>query len=561
MSIETRHDARLEQAHAEVGRTAIGRPVACALVVLFGIIIASVPLLQVWGDPTVLLGAPTRAADRPVAEPPPQSMSVLTRVMAGNRALLRAIGRFTDRLDHESQLARRVRPAVQLAATRLVGTGNEQVYPGRDGWLYYATDVQHVVGPGFLDGRQLARRAASGDSLSAAPTPAPRPALRTFNDGLARRGITLVLMPTPVKPSIHPEYLAGGAPEAPLQNLSFSRFADEMRAAGILVFDPAPLLTALGSADAPVYLARDTHWRPEAVVAVAEELVRFLDREALVPRRGAAPGQTTGLRVASQGDIVDLLSLPADRSPYTDEVVDLGQVMTPDREPWRADPSAELLLLGDSFSNIYSLQALGWGRSAGLAEQLSLALGGPVDRLVQNDNGAFATRETLARELAAGRDRLAGKRVVIYQFATRELSHGDWRLVDLDTRAPAPTRPGTVLTPEPGQTLSVRGRVRQLTPPPRPGTVPYRDHIIAIDLADIVADGAPTGGSEALVYLSSMEDNVWTAAASLTEGQIISITLRPWSDVAPDLDGITRAELSEGNVVFAVPWWGELIEP
>ena len=67
--------------------------------------------------------------------------------------------------------------------------------------------------------------------------------------------------------------------------------------------------------------------------------------------------------------------------------------------------------------------------------------------------------------------------------------------------------------------------------------------------------------SGALVYLSSMEDNGWTAAARLVVGQTITLTLRPWAEVAPELDGITRTELIEGNVVFAEPWWGELDEP
>ena len=37
----------------------------------------------------------------------------------------------------------------------------------------------------------------------------------------------------------------------------------------------------------------------------------------------------------------------------------------------------------------------------------------------------------LARELASDRDRLAGKKIVVYQFAVRELSIGNWKLIDL----------------------------------------------------------------------------------------------------------------------------------
>ncbi len=74
---------------------------------------------------------------------------------------------------------------------------------------------------------------------------------------------------------------------------------------------------------------------------------------------------------------------------------------------------------------------MGWGDTAGFAEQVSHALRRPVDRIVQNADGAFATRAMLQRDLAGGVDRLAGKRVVVYQFSARELAVGDWRLIDL----------------------------------------------------------------------------------------------------------------------------------
>ena len=102
-------------------------------------------------------------------------------------------------------------------------------------------------------------------------------------------------------------------------------------------------------------------------------------------------------------------------------------MLDPGEQGWQPDPTAEILLLGDSFANIYSLEALGWGTAAGLTEQLSLRLGRPLDALRQNDAGSYATRQLLAAQRQQGRDRLAGKRLVIYQFASRELAIGDWR--------------------------------------------------------------------------------------------------------------------------------------
>jgi hypothetical protein len=83
---------------------------------------------------------------------------------------------------------------------------------------------------------------------------------------------------------------------------------------------------------------------------------------------------------------------------------------------------------------------MGWGASAGLAEHLALALNQTVDALRRNDAGAHATREMLALELKRGCNRLAGKKVVVWEFAARELAQGDWKLLDLrpDTAPGAP---------------------------------------------------------------------------------------------------------------------------
>ena len=121
-----------------------------------------------------------------------------------------------------------------------------------------------------------------------------------------------------------------------------------------------------------------------------------------------------------------MLDLPEGQTRYRPEAVTVRRVTHADGTVWRPSPSADVLLLGDSFTNIYSLSTLGWGDGAGFAEQLSYELERPVDRITQNDEGAHATRVALRR---AGADRLAGKRVVIYQFAARELGLGDWRLL------------------------------------------------------------------------------------------------------------------------------------
>jgi alginate O-acetyltransferase complex protein AlgJ len=241
-----------------------------------------------------------------------------------------------------------------------------------------------------------------------------------------------------VKPTVHPGELSArfAGATSPVQNTSSAGLLEALRAGGVRVFDPAPLLASWRvDTGQPQYLATDTHWRPEAVALVARELAAFLGTHVPLPAR-PDPGYVTEPHdVTNAGDTALMLDLPGNQQLYPPETATIRRVLAPDGTAWRPSRSADALVLGDSFSNIYSLASMGWGDSAGFIEQLSEALRRPVDRIVQNDDGAYATRLSLRRILAAGEDRLAGTRVVIYQFAARELAVGDWRLIDLPAAA------------------------------------------------------------------------------------------------------------------------------
>jgi alginate O-acetyltransferase complex protein AlgJ len=102
------------------------------------------------------------------------------------------------------------------------------------------------------------------------------------------------------------------------------------------------------------------------------------------------------------GDVVDMLKLREGQTLFAPQTVTVQQVQDAAGKPWESDPKGEVLLLADSFSNIFTFDAMGWGTAAGLGPHLALALRRPVDVIAQNDSGAFATRQALARELAVG---------------------------------------------------------------------------------------------------------------------------------------------------------------
>jgi alginate O-acetyltransferase complex protein AlgJ len=241
-------------------------------------------------------------------------------------------------------------------------------------------------------------------------------------------------MPTPVKPMLHPEKLSARFTQArlPLQNGSFGEFRQRLEQEGIGVFDVTETLHAAKQETGEAqFLQTDTQWTPGAMERSARALAEFLRSQTKLPDRTPVAYQRRPMEVRQLGDIATMLKLPPGQRLYPLQRVQVQQVRLPTGGLWRPDPNAEILLLGDSFSNIYSLSGLGWGEGAGFAEQLSFALRRPLDCILVNAGGSYSTRQRLCQQLARGNDRLAGKRLVIWQFAMRDLLLGDWKILDL----------------------------------------------------------------------------------------------------------------------------------
>jgi hypothetical protein len=410
------HDARLRRGILD---TDVQRSLAWLLVGAFLLVIYVVPLSQALLE---------RIADEDSSLAP-----LFTR--APNKQNLR---QFEHDLEEASLLKAFVQPRVQLWLSRFGREGNKRALVGLQGFLYYTPGLTHVSGPSFLDTDAIASReraAREGDPPTALRAD-PRPAIFALQRMLAQRGIVLVLFPVPDKIMLQPLQLHGRAAGSPTfavpRNRGWTRFARELASHGVVLFDPTP--PQLGRGEPARFLIQDTHWTPQWMAQVARALAGVVQRSARLP--AAAPASrlhAVAQRVERVGDLVDMLKLPDDQHWFRPQSVTIEQVQDASGALWESDPAGDVLLLGDSFTNVFSMDTMGWGESAGLAAQLALALGRGVDVIAQNDSGAYATRLALARELAAGDDRLAGKRVVIWEFAARELSVGDWRAIAWST--------------------------------------------------------------------------------------------------------------------------------
>lgn len=558
--VEHRKRSREEIAKAEIGHTDSTPAVDWLLTLSFLIVILAVPLLQTVRElpavPQYLevfrILFPRGAELRELAK----ADGVHGRFAAArsmNNRILRDINDYERELKDRDHLHQWLLPHTQLLITGWLRGGNEDAYCGRDGWLFYRRDIDSLTQRAFLDPDVLHRRAASGSELRAPPQPDPIRSIVQFRDQLAARGIALIVMPAPVKPSIHPEFHSAryDRESGVVLNPSFHDFTRRLAEVGIPVFDASTSLCDARTREA-VYLKTDTHWTPRAMELVAGELAAFARKTSDLSK--PAPNRYTTIEktVVNQGDLARMLNLPAVHS----ETVRVRQVVDGNRY-WRPSTESEVLFLGDSFANIYSLEPMGWGEAAGLVEHLSLALGLPLDALTRNDAGAHATREMLAKELQRGNDRLAGKKLVIWEFAARELACGDWKLIPLALGA---KREVGMYAPSAGKVVELRGVVRAASPAPRPGSVPYKDHIVMVHLSELESSDDPVAtGKEAVAFVWSMRDNAATPAARYRPGDAVRLRVRRWADVAAKFEAINRSELDDETVLLAEPNWGEAI--
>ena len=561
---------REEQAKLEIGHTEISSGAKWTLFVVGLFTLFTVPAVQTyrelwqytqgrWETPWPQCCNIFDALPRALAAGGEHDGGWVSKTFRANAVLVQAIDEYEEDLKAEAFLTQSLLPPIQEALV-YAGSGNEKGYVGRHRWLFYRPGIDYCTGPGFLNPRYLARRTESGTEWRPAPQPDPRAAIIQFHEQLAERNIRLVLMPTPDKATIHPEKFAWRyeGRRTSVHNPSYRQLVAELEAAGVLVCDVTEALAQLRDrSDKSVYLATDTHWRPEAMELAAAELARLIE-EKIVFDSTATYGnrRQTSMAVRNLGDIAMMLKLPPSQAVFANEAVTIRPVTDAAGEPWRPDPAAEVLMLGDSFANIYSLEMMNWGCAAGLAEQVSVALNCPVDTILQNDDGAYATREILRRELARGEDRLAGKKVVVWQFAARELAVGDWKLLDM-TLEQSRHPPARSLST--GRELIVSGTITAKSAAPRAGQIPYARHIFTLDLTDLQVHCGTLNEPKIAVYLFSMRNYQNTPAFSWPIGKRVRLNLQPWKPSFFARYGrINRTETED--IELQRPWWGEVIE-
>lgn len=536
-------------------RTVITRPLSIALSIVFSLGLLSVPAIDAWQGSWRIPGQSARAGGAAVAKALSGDNPWWRRLLDANRAALAGIKNFETAVEESSAVAGFVRPATLDVLLRRGGAGSEEAYVGNDGWLFYRPDVDALMRPG------------------GAGTRTPE-AIAEFAAELAAHGVRLVFMPVPGKASVHPERLnAGHAFDRPLMPAGWETLRQDVQRAwevavsekGLqdapppVVLDPVQMLwerrqTSRGEQ----YLATDSHWSPEAMEAVAKMLAEVLVSEGIVAPASAA-SEPGALWISGMGDTARMLELPEDSPLRRNQKVVIRPVRGADGKPWVPDPNADVVLLGDSYTNIYSAEALQWGSSAGFAEQLSRFLGRPLDRISRNDAGALEARRMLAAAAAKNPEWLEGKKAVVWQIAVREVVDGDWNPVAWGLQE-SQAAPFFVVQSEPP--ADVTAVIAGMGPVPQHRATPYADYLTAVHLSGLrdAGTGKELDG-DALAYVFTMRGHRLLPEAKLVPGQRVRARLSDYGARAAALDSLNRGELDDVDVMLEPPNFAEWISP
>lgn len=513
--------------------------------------------LLLLGVPPLLDGLPGRVREFAATAAGKGSSQPVAERLRGFDASVAAAG-FTDG----------PRQLTQQILTDFLGKGNDRVLIGQDGWLFYRPEIQALTGYGPLQ--------PEPHSVSRDPAlldwEAPLEPIREFAAQLKERGVALWLVPVPMKPTIYPEMLGGTAASAPVRHRDAPRFFEQLEAAGVRVIDPAAMLfkakeEAGHQASAPdrrLYLPDDTHWSTRGMTLTAALLADQVKQQAWwTPPGGPAWQVRPALSAAGHGDLVDKLGLREPARWQLPRAEPLQVVELPEGVASPVDRASPVVVLGDSFVNIFDDAGLGFGlpgggpsTRAGLAWHLAARLGMALDVHAVNGEGASGVRRWLGQR---GETVVRSKKLVIWVIAGRDLflsrsvakaNHISW---DRVTIAPDPPAAGQA-APGTGPVL-VEAEAVEKSDQADPRRANYENALYTVkyEIRKVLSGRAPEGAFEVVHW--HFKKRELQPTSRIEAGRTYRLKLEPWSG-HPELQPINREELGGEEPA----WWAESAE-
>jgi hypothetical protein len=305
---------------------------------------------------------------------------------------------------------------------------------GVEEWLFFDQELAHTTSGPFWGER------ATGVSRATNPEFAdPLPAILDFHAQLQDAGVDLLMVPVPPKALIYPDFISKAISDIVLPNGSLSRmdpahqeFYEILRDHGLTVLDLTNVfLEERFVEQGPLYCRQDTHWSGLGCVVAAREIGDLVRKMPWYADVTAQQFDQRWQDVQISGDLWRALNRPDLEREFV-TLRQVGRKTASGLELVEPDQASPVILLGDSHNLVFQAGGDMHARGAGLADQLALELGLPVDLIAVRGSGATPARINLFRRAQRNPDYWQDKKLVVWVFTAREFTHADgWRLVPI----------------------------------------------------------------------------------------------------------------------------------
>ena len=402
--------------------------------------------------------------------------------------------------------------------------GNRNVRIGKDGWLFLDDAIESLTGQGPFPFQK------DGNS--------PVYAIKRFADQLDNFGARLILVSIPSKAMIYPEKINHNI-KGPISHPDAQRLVSELNSLPNLdVLDLTRSLFNLKK-DKKVFLKQDTHWTPEAMEEAAKIIANHIkSMDINIDKVNLNPKQKEGRK--AYGDLVEKINI-------WDGAFNQESVIAKPIKGNTRDRNSEIILLGDSFTNIYSSnEGLGWGNNAGLPEHIASNVGTPIDLISINGGGATKVRKKLAQRRGSSED-MKNKKVVIWAITCRDLflsqeqcidRNISWENVSFDKR-PLEKKPKN-------NKITIRAKLIGKPKIPDPNQTTYKDLLYGADyeIIETISGQIPEEGKKIAVVNWAFKNRVLLPSANYEIGSVRNLQLMPFEEMK-DLQ--TLEQMYEGD--------------
>ena len=441
--------------------------------------------------------------------------------------------------DHFKNFEEKIEDAIYAEAPRKIiqsalslgplKEGNPSVRIGKDGWLFLDDAIESLTGQGPFQSHRFSNDKIINSSVDA---------IKNFASQLNDFGVHLILVSIPSKAMIYPEKINRNL-RGPIFHHDTKRIIKALNSSPNLdVLDITKPLFNLKSQN-QVFLKQDTHWTPEAMELAAKIIADHIKSLGITINNSNLNARNKEERKA-YGDLAEKINIW--NGGFSEEVVLANQIQGNTR-----NRNSEVILLGDSFTNIYSSnQGLDWGVNAGLPEHIALNIGTPIDVISINGGGATEVRKKLAQRRGSSKD-MKNKKVIVWALTSRDLylskqqgidRNISWEDVTFDQRQPD--------SKTSNNKISVRAKLITKPKLPNPNQTTYKDLLYGADYEIIeTLSGKFQGNSKVVAIVNwAFKNRKLLPSADYEIGSVRNLQIVPFEEMK-DLQ--TLEQLYEGD--------------